>query len=131
MLRRECALSHWRRPGISRPNPATAAVWKNRCRQFKKNAIGQVLARRILTVCGEVAERLIVPVDGRRTPSCRGAAVSDANLEFAAQVRVRAAQRSLVRERVPGVERKLFAGLAASIREVATGDLCRLGESTE
>jgi hypothetical protein len=31
---------------------------KNRCRERKKNAIGQVLARRILTVCGEVAERL-------------------------------------------------------------------------
>jgi glutamate synthase domain-containing protein 2 len=31
---------------------------KNRCRELKKNAIGQVLACRILTVYGEVAERL-------------------------------------------------------------------------
>jgi hypothetical protein len=29
---------------------------KNRCRELKKNAIGQVFACRILTVCGEVAE---------------------------------------------------------------------------
>jgi hypothetical protein len=29
---------------------------KNRCRERKKNAIGQVLACRILTACGEVAE---------------------------------------------------------------------------
>ncbi len=29
---------------------------KNRCRQSKKSAIGQVLACRILTDCGEVAE---------------------------------------------------------------------------
>jgi predicted DNA binding CopG/RHH family protein len=31
---------------------------KNRCKELKKNADWQVLACRILTVCGEVAERL-------------------------------------------------------------------------
>jgi hypothetical protein len=31
---------------------------KNRCRERQKNAIGQVLACRMLTVCGEVAEKL-------------------------------------------------------------------------
>jgi hypothetical protein len=31
---------------------------KNRCRDSKKIAIGQVLAYRILAICGEVAERL-------------------------------------------------------------------------
>ena len=31
---------------------------KNPCTSFKKNAIGQVFTCRILTVCGEVAERL-------------------------------------------------------------------------
>ena len=31
---------------------------KNRCRECKKIAIAQLLVYRILTVCGEVAERL-------------------------------------------------------------------------
>jgi hypothetical protein len=38
------------------PKSGEAGGLKNRCRHLKKNAIGQVFACRILTVCGEVAE---------------------------------------------------------------------------
>ena len=61
MLRRECAPSLWLvivRAGDFPVEFDDSGGLKNRSRQFKKNAIGQVFARRILTVCGEVAERL-------------------------------------------------------------------------